>query len=194
MSGVASEDQLPLASQCLALCQTLASQGKAFSFTVTLGSTFTFSMDAKESAAALPKRKKKSSPSTLRRNAARREKFLKRKVEPPSIVEAPNPIQRPPVISHTSVPFSAMEAELESCDQCDDRFASNHGLICHTEAAHKVNLHVALHPHQCTHCGQSFLSEQDLNVHSRSAHASKLYSSLPFHPDPYQHLIPEGWG
>ena len=89
------------------------------------------------------------------------------------------------IISHTSVPFSAMEAELESskCDQCDERFVSNHGLICHTEAAHKVNLHVALLPPQCTHCGQSFLSEQDLNVHSRSAHAPKLYSSLPFHPE-----------
>ena len=110
MSGVASEDQLPLASQCLALCQTLASQGKAFSFTVTLGSTFTFSMDAKESAAALPKRKKKSSPSTLRRNAARREKFLNRKVEKASVVE----VQCPPGISHTPVPFSAMEVERES--------------------------------------------------------------------------------
>ena len=191
----ASKDDLSLASQCLALCQTLAGQGKAFSFSVTVGSTFTFSLDSKETA-SLPKKKKKSSPSTLRRNAARREKFLKRKVEPPSMVEAPNPIQRPPVISHTSVPFSAMEAELESskCDQCDERFVSNHGLICHTEAAHKVNLHVALHPPQCTHCGQSFLSQQELNVHIRSVHAPKVSSNLPFHPDPYQHLIPEGWG
>ena len=184
----ASEDELSLASQCLALCQTLAGQGKAFSFSVTVGSTFTFSMDSKE-AASLSKKKKKSSPSTLRRNAARREKFLKRKVEPPSMVEALNPIQRPPVISHTSVPFSAMEAELESfkCDQCDDRFVSNQGLICHTEA-------VAPNPLQCTHCSQSFVSEQDLKIHSRSAHASKLSSNLPFHSDPYQHLIPESWG
>ena len=191
----ASEDDLSLASQCLALCQTLAGQGKAFSISVTVGSTFTFSLDSKETA-SLPKKKKKSSPSTLRRNAARREKFLKRKVELTSMVEAPNPIQRPPVISHTSVPFFAMEAELESskCDQCDERFLSNHGLISHTEAAHKVNLHVAPHPLQCTHCGQSFLSEQDLKVHSTSAHASKLSSNLPFHSSPYQHLIPESWG
>ena len=33
----ASEDDLSLASQCLALCQTLAGQGKAFSFSVTVG-------------------------------------------------------------------------------------------------------------------------------------------------------------
>ena len=110
---IASEDDLSLASQCLALCQTLAGQGKAFSFSITVGSTFSFSLDSKESA-SLPKKKKKSSPSTLRRNAVRREKFLKRKVEAPSIEEASNPIQRPPVISHTPVPFSAMEAELKS--------------------------------------------------------------------------------
>ena len=192
---IASEDDLSLASQCLALCQTLAGQGKAFSFSITVGSTFSFSLDSKESA-SLPKKKKKSSPSTLRRNAVRREKFLKRKVEAPSIVEAPNPIQRPPVISHTPVPFSSMEAELESfkCDQCDDRFVTDNGLICHKEAAHKVNLHVAPQTPQCTHCGQSFLSEQDLKVHSTSAHASKLSSNLPFHSNPYQHLIPESWG
>ena len=133
----ASEDDLSLASQCLALCQTLAGQGKAFSFSVTVGSTFTFSLDSKETA-SLPKKKKKSSPSTLRRNAARREKFLKRKVELTSMVEAPNPIQRPPVISHTSVPFSAMEAELEpsKCDHCDEKFDTNDKWRKHRSRVH----------------------------------------------------------
>ena len=134
----ASEDDLSLASQCLALCQTLAGQGKAFSLSVTVGSTFTFSLDSKEPA-SLPKKKKKSSPSTLRRNAERREKLLKRKVESSPRVNIPNPIQQSPVLSHTSLPFSAMEAEVESfkCDQCDERFPSDHGLNCHTETAHR---------------------------------------------------------
>ena len=190
----ASEDDLSLASQCLALCQTLAGQGKAFSFSVTVGSTFTFSMESKE-VASLSTKKKRSSPSTLRRNAARREKFLKRKVESPPI-QSFDPIQRPPVISHTSVPSSAMEAKLKSfkCDKCDDRFVSDHGLICHTEASHKTNTHVALDLLQCTHCAQSFLSKQDLVVHNVNMHASRLSSNLPLHSDPYQHLIPEGWG
>ena len=122
--------------------------------------------------------------------------FLLSQTHAPSFATSQSlaPFTRP--ISHTSVPFSAMEAMLESfkCDQSDDRFVSNQGLICHTEAAHKVNLHVAPHPLQCTHCGQSFLSEQDLKVHSTSAHASKLSSNLPFHSSPYQHLIPESWG
>ena len=191
----ASEDDLSLASQCLALCQTLAGQGKAFSFSLTVSSTFTFSLDSKE-VASLPKKKKRSSPSTLRRNAARREKFLKRKVESPSMVKAPNPIQRQPVISHTSVPFSAMEAESESfkCEKCDDGFVSNHGLICHIETAHKENQHVAPNLVQCTHCAQSFLSNQDLIVHNVNMHAPKWSSNHPLHSDPYQHLIPEGWG
>ena len=185
MSGVASEDQLPLASQCLALCQTLASQGKAFSFTVTLGSTFTFSMDAKESAAALPKRKKKSSPSTLRRNAARREKFLNRKVEKASVVE----VQCPPGISHTPVPFSAMEVERESfkCYHCGERFASNVSLMSHKRVSHTVMLHVQTPNVHCSTCGQSCSSNEDLKLHKEIAHP-------PIIVDPYQHLIPESWG
>ena len=187
-----SEDDLSLASQCLALCQTLAGQGKAFSLSVTVGSTFTFSLDSKE-AASLPKKKKKSSPSTLRRNAERREKFLKRKVESSPRVNVPNPIQRPLVISHTSLPFSAMEAGVESfkCDQCDERFPSNHGLNCHTETAHRVAPDPDL---QCTHCGQHFLSKQDLTFHSVNTHSPTFSSNLPMYPDPYQHLIPQGWG
>ena len=188
----ASEDDLSLASQCLTLCQTLAGQGKAFSLSVTVGSTFTFSLDSKEPA-SLPKKKKKSSPSTLRRNAERREKFLKRKVESSPRVNIPNPIQRPPVISHTSLPFSAMEAEVESfkCDQCDERFPSNHGLNCHAETSHRVAPDPEL---QCTHCGQHFRSKQDLIFHSVNTHSPRLPSNLPLHSDPYQHLIPEGWG
>ena len=185
-----SEDDLSLASQCLALCQTLAGQGKAFSLSVTVGSTFTFSLDSKE-AASLPKKKKKSSPSTLRRNAERREKFLKRKAES-SPRNAQDPIQRPPAISHTFLPFSATEAEVKysKCDQCDESFPSNHELNCHTETAHRVAPDPDL---QCTHCGQHFLSKQDLIFHSVNTHSPRL-SNLPLHSDPYQHLIPEGWG
>ena len=152
--------------------------------------TFTFSLDSKE-AASLPKKKKKSSPSTLRRNAERREKFLKRKAES-SPRNAQDPIQRPPAISHTSMPFSATEAEVKysKCDQCDERFQSNHGLICHTETAHRVVPDLV----QCTHCGQTFLSKQDLIFHNVNTHALRLSSNLPLHSDPYQHLIPEGWG
>ena len=72
-----------LASQCLALCQTLVSQGKAFTFSLKIDSTFSFSLDSKESLASAPLAevltRKKVSPSTKRRNARRRAEFLKKK-------------------------------------------------------------------------------------------------------------------
>ena len=38
-----------LVSQCLAFCQTLASQGKDFSFSLNINSSFSFSLDTRES-------------------------------------------------------------------------------------------------------------------------------------------------
>ena len=71
------ETDSTLATKCLAFCQALSSQGKAFQFSLKVGSTFSFTLDTrcKETLAT----KKKASPSTLRRNAKRREDFLKMK-------------------------------------------------------------------------------------------------------------------
>ena len=46
-----SGEDTSLASQCLALCQTLVSQGKAFTFSLKIdsNSTLSFSLDTKES-------------------------------------------------------------------------------------------------------------------------------------------------
>ena len=72
-----------LASQCLVFCQALASQGKAFSFSLKIDSTFSFALDTRESQASAPLpealTRKKVSPSTKRRNARRRAEFLKKK-------------------------------------------------------------------------------------------------------------------
>ena len=74
-----NESDFPLVNKCLELCHALAGQGKAFMFSLTIGSTFTFSLDSREGKKTpLPSRKKKS-PSTLRRNAKRKEDFLKKK-------------------------------------------------------------------------------------------------------------------
>ena len=69
-----------LATQCLAFCQTLASQGQSFNFCLTLGTSFSFSLDTKVKA-PVPQvtRKKKTSPSTQRRNDRRRKLFLESK-------------------------------------------------------------------------------------------------------------------
>ena len=66
-----------LVSQCLAFCQTLASQGKAFNFKLT-NTSFSFTSDTKGINVKSTVDKKRISPSTQRRNARRREEFLKR--------------------------------------------------------------------------------------------------------------------
>ena len=75
-----SESDSSLATQCLDFCQALARQGKDFKLSITIGSTFTFSLDTKEGKATLPTRiQKRKSPSTLKRNAKRKEEFLAKK-------------------------------------------------------------------------------------------------------------------
>ena len=80
-----------LASQCLALCQTLTSQGKAFNFSLNIGSTFSFCLDTRSKEALPGGTKKKASPSTLRRNTKRREEFLLKKSKPQSDAEEREP-------------------------------------------------------------------------------------------------------
>ena len=125
-----------LAHQCLALCQTLASQGRTFSLSLTAGSSFIFSMESNGIAVPAQVVKKKSSPSTLRRNAKRRELFLKRKFE--SSVEMKAPSEYPSSASTVVGPSqlsSAMRVEGRpfQCDLCHAAFVSKHGLNLHTQ-------------------------------------------------------------
>ena len=73
-----SEEDAKLASKCLEFCQTLADKSLTFSFSLTIGSSFSFSVDTRVKEVLAPKRKKKT-PSTLRRDARRREELLKKK-------------------------------------------------------------------------------------------------------------------
>ena len=74
------ETDSTLATKCLAFCQALSSQGKAFQFSLKVGSTFSFTLDTR--CKETLETKKKASPSTLRRNAKRREDFFKKKYKP----------------------------------------------------------------------------------------------------------------
>ena len=92
MEPTISEEDSSLATQCLALCQALASQGKAFKFFIKIGSNFSFSLDNRDKSPStkvekatstnLEGRKKKPSPSSLKRNATRREIFLSKQKPP----------------------------------------------------------------------------------------------------------------
>ena len=84
---VIDNDQLPLATHCLEFTKALVMQGVSFNFSITAGS-FAFSFDTsngiRNSATARSPAvagKTRKSPSTLKRNARRRELFLKKKSE-----------------------------------------------------------------------------------------------------------------
>ena len=77
MAAVA-ESNTVLLSKCLEFCQALSSQGQTFNFSVAIGKDFSLDTRRKE-ASPVTLVKKKASPSTLRRNARRREEFLRRK-------------------------------------------------------------------------------------------------------------------
>ena len=85
-SAPSNGEDSTLAIKCMDFCHALASQGMAFSFSLSVGSDFSFSLDAREkkkatSVATEEVKKKKLSPSKVRRNAKRRQEFLKRKSE-----------------------------------------------------------------------------------------------------------------
>ena len=79
---VVGESDSAMAAKCLDFCQVLVGQGLAFNFSLSINSTFSFSLGTRgkgHAAATQGKTKKKKTPSTLRRNARRRSKFLKKK-------------------------------------------------------------------------------------------------------------------
>ena len=123
-----SECDSSLASQCLALCQTLASPGKAFSFSLKICINYSFSMDTMETRKhdCQSQAKKKSSPLTLRRNAKKRLKFLGHKE---AVMSAPEPaketvsslateVTNKPPCNHTGSSH-ILYILYQSCKKCD---------------------------------------------------------------------------
>ena len=115
MSQLSQEDA-KLASQCLEICQTLAGKSLPFAFCINIGSNFSFSVDTrgKEVEVLANSKRKKKTPSTLRRDARRREDFLNKKLNAPTAEKT------------------------FKCDQCDGTFKSENGLKIHIGKAHKT--------------------------------------------------------
>ena len=118
MTAVGESDP-NLASKCLDFCQALSSQGVAFNFSLSIGSTFSFSLDTRGKAPMSSGTKKKS-PSTLRRNARRRKEFLEKKQNPVAVI-----------------PSEVVEAKVFKCEQCENVYKSENGLKIHVGKTHK---------------------------------------------------------
>ena len=109
-----------LASQCLDFCKMLTGKSITFSFSLTTRTGFSFSVDTRgKEALASMKKKKKPTPSTLKRNARRREEFLKKKFnaspekssqgEPAAAKEAEVPVKAPSGLRHHPSPSPSSE-------------------------------------------------------------------------------------
>ena len=109
ITSILNEDTAML-SKCLEFCQALASHGHKFSFSLSLGPNFSFSLDTRVGAPVKQVTRKKS-PSTQRRNEIRRKLFLESKqTESKSAEETKN---------------------LFSCDVCDFSEMSRKDLNVH---------------------------------------------------------------
>ena len=94
-----------LVSQCLDFCQTLAGKSITFSFSLTTRAGFSFSVDSRGKEELAPKKKKKATPSTMRRNARRRAQFLKKKLDASTVEKSSQ--GEPAAVNATEAPPKA---------------------------------------------------------------------------------------
>ena len=117
MSAAVRGDDPALVTKCLDFCQALTNMGQTFSISLSIASSFSFSLDTRKTTAeGAVTRKKRASPSRLRRNQKRKEEFLKRKTEPSS------------------------EDEAFKCEECGKSYKSENGLKIHKGKAHKKEI------------------------------------------------------
>ena len=118
---IGHEEDAKLVSQCLDFCQTLAGKSLTFSFSLTIGTNFAFSVDTVGNGTLASKeKKKKPTPSAMRRNARRREEFLNKKrntstaakpfqSKPAAAKEAEAPANAPSGLHHHPSPSPSSE-------------------------------------------------------------------------------------
>ena len=126
-----SEDTV-MASKCLEICQVLVSQGQNFAFSLTIGSSFSFAMDTRKDPVILETReknilqdktmRKKLSPSQMRRNAKRKEQYLKRK------------------FGYSKSDEQEQEVKTFKCDQCQNTFTTE------TDMKNHMDIHIEKEP------------------------------------------------
>ena len=129
------EDTSPLATQCLAFCQTLASQGQAFKFSLTLGKSFSFILDTKMVDSSSPKARKRQSPSTIKRNYKRRQEFLLTKE---SSLNKSEKEKSEAAVETPTVKLSQKPKSLITCDVCGHQTKTKNGMELHKKNKHEI--------------------------------------------------------
>ena len=173
MSTVGESDS-SLAAQCLDFCKALTSQGKSFQFSLNIGKAFSFTQDTRCKESSVSMTKKRASPSTLRRNAKRKQEFLRQKSQP-----APEQEEVPAGKDLTS------QSSTFQCGQCEKDFKQESGLKIHIGKTHKAPLSPVNSPvtssgppsvpaekFGCFHCDNLFDFEKELRLHTHEVHGA----------------------
>ena len=174
MAAVVEADST-LVSKCMDFCQALASQGQVFNFSLSVGPTFSFSLDTTRSKA--PWTKKKPSPSTLRRNARRREEFNAKKQqnsptpEKERCPEAPNGLQMSP---------THVQREENVLSEQEEAFSPASTPPSPSPVASSPPFQVACYFSTNGHyespvCGITFKCETEFRKHAKEAHGVWSY-------------------
>ena len=165
-------DLSPLAIKCMEFCQALTSQGMMFSFTLSTGNGFSFSLDTKESekpasvvAEQVKKKKRKLSLSDVRRNQRRRQEFLKRKSEgrtdeSSAVLQTPEKERAPHQVADDLqlTPVNQQRNEEDTMPSSLPSPPSTLPLVCDLVKYGSIILDEP--------CGQTFSSEEELRVHA----------------------------
>ena len=186
----ATAEDRSLVSQCLDFSQMLAGKGLSFAFSLTVGNNFSFSVDTRGKGALSSqiKKKKKPTPSTLRRNARRREQFLKKKLASAAdesqhvpVLKTPEKELSPPPSSDLNLtpvlgegreeppvsPSTPLAAEETRATPVATSFICDLPLKCKGGAK---CFEIWSREHGLTKCGKSFKSDNDLIIHAQNNH------------------------
>ena len=130
--------------KCLAFCQALVSSNQKFTFTLSIGKE-TFNFDNKELvASSCVHKKKKKSPSQIRREEKRREarklKIAEKVAEVSSSATLQQAAEKTAV---NAVPQQESTTSEFKCEQCDYKSTSERGLKQHTRIKHRISQVVA---------------------------------------------------
>ena len=157
----ASLDSDSVLHQCLAFSRDLAGNDKVFKFSFTSNNfNFSFSTMEERKPSTMEKvlKNKKLSPSTLRRNARRREEFLKKKA---GYVTEKDATKQSDMDSNLKEPLEKQIPFL--CDQCGENFRSQELLDKHISENHLSSVN-------CRECAYETKNEQSMKQHKQLEH------------------------
>ena len=176
-------ENFSLATQCMDFCQQLSSKGMTFTFALSMGPLYHFSLDTKEKPIpSLGVGKVKKSPSTLKRNAKRREDFLLKKSEPtPATLSSEDNSSHSSALRQAATSDTVIEnpANLEDTSKQKNDFKCE---ICNyaNQSEKRLKTHIARKhmEYQCELCTFAGLTFVELLDHMEKDHTVQLKKHL----------------